>query len=105
MKQPGPRVVRKYPNRRLYDTAAGKYVNLEEIAAWCQGEVRTEKKDESSEPVKYVHVPVHRPLNEKQIKGYVGDWVLQAANGFKVYTDRAFIGSFELVDPALAAHL
>ena len=33
MKQSGTRVVRKYPNRRLYDTAAGKYINLEEIAA------------------------------------------------------------------------
>src|SRR5580765_7252361 len=32
MKQPGSRIVRKYANRRLYDTAAGKYVNLEEIA-------------------------------------------------------------------------
>jgi polyhydroxyalkanoate synthesis repressor PhaR len=31
--------VRKYANRRLYDTTAGKYVNLEEIAALVrQGE-------------------------------------------------------------------
>jgi polyhydroxyalkanoate synthesis repressor PhaR len=27
------RVIRKYPNRRLYDTSAGRYVNLEEVAA------------------------------------------------------------------------
>src|SRR5690349_11014575 len=27
------RVIRKYPNRRLYDTAAGRYVNLDDIAA------------------------------------------------------------------------
>ncbi len=26
-------VIRKYPNRRLYDTSAGRYVNLEEVAA------------------------------------------------------------------------
>jgi polyhydroxyalkanoate synthesis repressor PhaR len=26
-------VIRKYPNRRLYNTASGKYVNLEEVAA------------------------------------------------------------------------
>ena len=39
MKQPGFRIVRKYANRRLYDTTAGKYVNLEEIAALVrQGE-------------------------------------------------------------------
>ncbi len=28
-----PTVIRKYPNRRLYDTSAGRYVNLEEVAA------------------------------------------------------------------------
>jgi polyhydroxyalkanoate synthesis repressor PhaR len=31
-----PRVVRKYPNRRLYDTSAGRYVNLDDIAAWIR---------------------------------------------------------------------
>ena len=33
MKRQGARVIRKYPNRRLYDTSAGKYVNLDEIGA------------------------------------------------------------------------
>lgn len=28
-----PVVIRKYPNRRLYDTSAGRYVNLEDVAA------------------------------------------------------------------------
>ncbi len=32
MQQDAPIVIRKYPNRRLYDTAAGRYVNLEELA-------------------------------------------------------------------------
>ena len=32
-------VIKKYPNRRLYDTSAGRYVNLEELAAMIrQGE-------------------------------------------------------------------
>jgi polyhydroxyalkanoate synthesis repressor PhaR len=26
-------IIKKYPNRRLYDTSAGKYVNLDELAA------------------------------------------------------------------------
>ena len=26
-------VIKKYPNRRLYDTSAGRYVNLEDLAA------------------------------------------------------------------------
>jgi polyhydroxyalkanoate synthesis repressor PhaR len=31
--KPGAVVIRKYPNRRLYDTSAGRYVNLEDVAA------------------------------------------------------------------------
>jgi polyhydroxyalkanoate synthesis repressor PhaR len=31
--EPTPIVIRKYGNRRLYDTAASRYVNLEDIAA------------------------------------------------------------------------
>ncbi len=30
---PAPIVIKKYPNRRLYDTSASRYVNLEDIAA------------------------------------------------------------------------
>ena len=37
MTQQGPRVVRKYPNRRLYDTSAGKYINLDDIGALIRG--------------------------------------------------------------------
>lgn len=28
-----PTIVKKYPNRRLYDTSSGRYVNLEDVAA------------------------------------------------------------------------
>jgi polyhydroxyalkanoate synthesis repressor PhaR len=31
--KPSSVVIRKYPNRRLYDTSAGRYVNLEDVAA------------------------------------------------------------------------
>lgn len=33
MARQNSRVIRKYPNRRLYDTAAGRYVNLDDVAA------------------------------------------------------------------------
>jgi polyhydroxyalkanoate synthesis repressor PhaR len=35
-------VIRKYPNRRLYDTSAGRYVNLDDVAALIRqgGEVQ-----------------------------------------------------------------
>ena len=29
---PAPVLIKKYPNRRLYDTSAGRYVNLEDVA-------------------------------------------------------------------------
>jgi polyhydroxyalkanoate synthesis repressor PhaR len=31
-----PIVVRKYPNRRLYDTSSSRYINLEDIAAFVR---------------------------------------------------------------------
>jgi len=31
--KPAPVVIRKYPNRRMYDTSAGRYVNLVDVAA------------------------------------------------------------------------
>jgi len=33
MTQPAATVIRKYANRRLYDTSAGRYVNLEDVAS------------------------------------------------------------------------
>jgi len=29
-------VIKKYPNRRLYDTSASRYINLEDIAAFVR---------------------------------------------------------------------
>lgn len=66
--------------------------NIDEVASWCGGDVRT-----SEENKKYVKVRVHRPLNDRQTMAFVGDWVLYAGTGFKVYTHKAFISSFERV--------
>jgi polyhydroxyalkanoate synthesis repressor PhaR len=33
---PTPIVIKKYPNRRLYDTSASSYINLEDIAAFVR---------------------------------------------------------------------
>ena len=64
--------------------------NIEEVAEWCEGEVRT-KKDAS----KYIKVAVQRPMNDRQTMAFAGDWVLKAGMGFKVYTQKAFEASFE----------
>jgi hypothetical protein len=67
--------------------------NLAEVAEWCQGEVLAE----GTPPAQYVKVNVERVLNDRQTKAFIGDWVLYAGQGFKVYTDRAFKKSFQAV--------
>lgn len=76
--------------------------NMEEVAAWCLGEIRTGKKvirDDDNKivdrtEVSFIKVDVHRPLNDRQTKGHLGDWVLLSSAGFKVYTERAFEKAF-----------
>jgi len=66
--------------------------NMAEVAEWCQGDVITSDTPPNGTHIK---VRVHRPLTERQTKAFVGDWVLYAGTGFKVYTDKAFEKSFE----------
>lgn len=87
----------KYARRPFFvDQVQITAENMAAVAEWCQGEVRTETGADGQE-VAYVHVRVHRPLNERQTKGYVGDHVLYAGTGYKVYTHKAFEASFEKV--------
>lgn len=65
--------------------------NIADVAAWVEGDVRTD-----SDKKKYVKVRVYRPMTDRQTKAYVGDWVLYAGTGYKVYTPKAFAESFEL---------
>lgn len=67
--------------------------NAAEVAEWCGGEVLEETKRGTN--WKYIKVPVHRPLNLRQTKAFLGDWLLKSEMGFKVYTQRAFESSFE----------
>lgn len=79
--------------------------NLDAVANWTKGKVLANKSTEG-EPAKFfVDVPVKRPLNERQRKAYIGDWVLKARSGFKVYTQRAFEGCFEPVASATPTHV
>lgn len=68
--------------------------NIAEVAKWAGGDVR---KDRENKP--YIKIRVFQPKNSRQTKGYVGDWVLYAGTGYKVYTPKAFENSFELADP------
>jgi hypothetical protein len=68
-----------------------------EVAEWCVGTLKeTEPKVKGKKPSPYIEVEVHRPANDRQKRAFVGDWVLQAENGFKVYTDQALRSTFEV---------
>lgn len=104
--------------------------NMEEIAQWCGGKVRTEKpwspkdskKDLTEEQKEYaeahekrttddqpgrkhIKVKVKNPINDRQTKAFVGDWVLYTdeRSGFKVYNNHAFERSFTPVN-GIAQH-
>ena len=74
--------------------------NIKSVAEWTGGEVRTESRS-NKETVQYVKVRVHRPIDDRQSKAYIGDWVLYAGTGFKVYTLRAFNSSFSPANPSV----
>lgn len=67
--------------------------NMNDIADWAGGEVR-----ENAEGKKFVKIETYRPINSRQTRAFVGDWVLYAGekiNSFKVYTEVAFKNSFD----------
>ena len=64
--------------------------NMSDVADWCEGEIRTTANGTS-----FIKVNVNRPATARQTRAFVGDWLLYAGRGFKVYTDRAFELSFE----------
>lgn len=81
----------KYARKPFYiDAVQVNVSNIRDVAKWSDGEVRSD-----SDGAQYVKVRVHHPLNERQTKAYLGDWVLFAGTGYKVYTPKAFANSFE----------
>ena len=65
--------------------------NMKAVAKWCGGQIRTSGKRGIQ---KYIKVEVKRALNDRQTMAYIGDFVLKAGSGFKVYTPKAFSESF-----------
>lgn len=72
--------------------------NIEEVARWCKGEIK-----ETGAGDKFIKVGVQNPLNERQTKAFLKDWVLFANNTFKVYIDKAFGRSFDILESELEA--
>lgn len=72
--------------------------NFTDVAKWCGGAVRSENVTGQG-TVKFIKIEAHNPINNRQTKGYVGDWILKTERGFKVYNPKAFAESFdEVVD-------
>lgn len=84
----------KFARKTFYvDAVRVSETNIEEVAAWCESEIKTD-----AEGKRYIHIPgVYRPANEKQTQAYIGDWVLMTGTGFKIYVPKAFDRSFEKV--------
>lgn len=93
MTQPTPLKIEEF--ERLPFTVQAVLVtaeNIGQVARWCHGKVRTTGRRGIQ---KYIKVEVKRALNERQTMAYIGDWVLKAGSGFKVYTPKAFEESFQ----------
>lgn len=84
----------KFARKPFYvDAVRVSETNIEEVAAWCESEIKTD-----SDGKRYIHIPgVYRPAHEKQTQAYIGDWVLMTGTGFKIYVPKAFDRSFEKV--------
>ena len=68
--------------------------NLESVAKWCNGTIETEGDLPGTK--RFIRVNVKHPLNARQTRAYLGDWVLKAeTGGFKIYNQVAFEKSFE----------
>jgi hypothetical protein len=93
----------KYIRKPLYvDAVRVTNANFNEIAAWCQGEILRDDEvlqdaDGQGTGKKYIKVRVHNPINPRQMKAFVGDWLLYTERGYKVYTNKAFHTAFDKV--------
>lgn len=93
-----PIVTEKYVRKPLYvDAVRITNQNFEELASWCQGLIEYDENEDGSKK-KFIRVRTHKPINPRQTKGFVGDWILYTEMGYKVYTHYAFRGGFVPVE-------
>jgi hypothetical protein len=86
----------QYVRKPLYvDAVRITNGNFEEIAEWCQGEIKHDEVSGTGTGKKYIKIRVHNPKNPRQTMAFVGDWLLYTERGYKVYTNKAFHASFD----------
>ena len=72
--------------------------NFNDVARWCGGRVQTERANAAENAgKKFLKIDAHNPINSRQTKAFVGDWILQTDRGFKIYTHNSFVGAFDEV--------
>lgn len=87
----------KFVRKPLYvDAVQVTSDNFLEVAKWCQGDIQI-TEDQGVPNGQYIRVRVHNPKSPRQTRAFVGDWILYAERGYKVYTDKAFRSNFEAV--------
>lgn len=99
----------KYVRKPLYVEAVQVGTeNFMDVADWCQALIGEKGGAAGSEahptegfqidPSKhYIRIRVHNPQSKKQTMAFVGDWILYTEQGYKIYTDRAFVTNFDQV--------
>lgn len=92
----------KYVRKPFYvDGVQVTEENLDDVAKWCKGRVKTSPNPKDKN--RYIKVDVSNPINNRQTTAFVGDWVLYSeTGGFKVYTQQAFARSFDVAEVAAA---
>ncbi len=102
-----PKLETKTYSRRPFEVEAVRVTdkNFEDVAAWCGGNICEVKEHQPTLDSlqgdvvrRYIHLEVDRPLTPRQSQAYVGDWILFASKGFKVYANRPFMKNFMLVE-------
>jgi hypothetical protein len=86
----------QYTRKALFvDAVRITKANFDDIAEWCQGEVKQTETPGKGTGKKYIRIRAHNPKNPRQTKAFVGDWILYTDRGYKVYTNQAFHASFD----------
>lgn len=87
---------KQYIKNPLYvDAVRVTEKNFKDVSKWCRGRVRTERTDAlQNAGEQYIKVEAHNPINTRQTKAFVGDWMLKTDRGFKIYSHKAFTESF-----------
>lgn len=69
--------------------------NFYAVAHWCNGDPIVDNFPHGVSE-RHIRVRVHSPQSERQKRAHIGDWVLYANRGYKIYEDKAFKKSFDL---------